>query len=96
MFDLKNYIQIQHKLSCVRLFVTHLTLCPPATRDPFHADKGAQRVCDILSQTLACLWVLSPTGLPTPASIVAMLLSLCFAFPSLVGIYGRLDNLIGT
>jgi hypothetical protein len=20
-------------------------LCPPATRDPFHADTGAQRVC---------------------------------------------------
>ena len=20
-------------------------LCPPETRDPFHADKGAQRVC---------------------------------------------------
>ena len=45
MFDLKNYIQIPHELSCVRLFVTHPTLCPPATRDLFHADKGAQRVC---------------------------------------------------
>ena len=45
MFDLKNYIQIPHELSCVRLFVTHPTLCSPATRDMFHTDKGAQRVC---------------------------------------------------
>jgi hypothetical protein len=45
MLDLKNYVQIPHDLSCVRLFVTHPTLCPPTIRDPFHADKGAQRVC---------------------------------------------------
>jgi hypothetical protein len=51
MFDLKNYIQIPHELSCVRLFVNHSTLCPPETRDPFHADKGAQRVCGRVGET---------------------------------------------
>jgi hypothetical protein len=45
MLDLTNYIQILHNLSCVHLSVIHPTLCPPETRDPFHADKGAQRVC---------------------------------------------------
>ena len=47
MLDLTNYIQILHNLSCVHLSVIHPTLCPPMTRDPFHADKGAQRVCGI-------------------------------------------------
>jgi hypothetical protein len=37
----EKYIQIPHDLSCVHLFVTHPTLCPPSTRDQFHADKGA-------------------------------------------------------
>ena len=45
MLDLTNYIQILHNLSCVHLSVIHPTLCPLETRDPFHADKGAQRVC---------------------------------------------------
>ena len=47
MLDLRNYIQIQHNLPCVLLSVIHPMLCPPATRDLFHADKGAQRVCGI-------------------------------------------------
>jgi hypothetical protein len=47
MIDLTSYIQILHNLSCVHLSVIHPTLCPPMTRDPFHADKGAQRVCGI-------------------------------------------------
>jgi hypothetical protein len=42
MLNLTNYIQILHNLSCVPLSVIHLTLCPPMTRDLFHADKGAQ------------------------------------------------------
>ena len=45
MLDLTNYIQIPHDLSSVHLFVIHPMLCPPMTRDPFHTDKGAQRVC---------------------------------------------------
>ena len=49
MLDLTKYIQILHNLSCVHLSVIHPTLCPPATRDPFHADKGAQRVCSTYS-----------------------------------------------
>jgi hypothetical protein len=49
MLDLTNYIQILHNLSCLSCICLsfHPTLCPPATRDPFHADKGAQRVCGI-------------------------------------------------
>jgi hypothetical protein len=44
MLNLTNYIQILHNLACWS--VCHLpTLCPPVTRDPFHADKGTQRVC---------------------------------------------------
>jgi hypothetical protein len=41
----ENYTQIPHDLFCVHLSVTHPTLCPPTMRDPFHTDKGAQRVC---------------------------------------------------
>jgi hypothetical protein len=44
MLDLTNYIQILHNLSCVHLSVISsdaLSTCP---RDPFHADKEAQRV----------------------------------------------------
>jgi hypothetical protein len=44
MLDLTNYIQILHNLSCVHLSI-HPTLCPPVTRDRFHTDKEAQRVC---------------------------------------------------
>ena len=51
MLDLTNYIQILHNLSCLSCICLsfHPTLCPPATRDPFHADKGAQRVCGMSS-----------------------------------------------
>jgi hypothetical protein len=45
MLDLTKYIQILHNLSCVHLSVIHPMFCPPATRDLFHADKGAKRVC---------------------------------------------------
>jgi hypothetical protein len=45
MLNLTKYIQILHNLSCVLLSVIHPMLSPPTTRDPFHADKGAQRVC---------------------------------------------------
>jgi hypothetical protein len=44
MLNLTNYIQILHNL--MWWSVCHSpTLCPPVTRDPFHADKGTQRVC---------------------------------------------------
>ena len=45
MFDLKNYIQIPHKLSCVRLSVIHPRFAHPRRETPFHADTGTQRVC---------------------------------------------------
>ena len=43
MLDLKKYIQILHILSCVHLSFIRCFAHP--TRDPFHTDKGAQRVC---------------------------------------------------
>jgi hypothetical protein len=56
MLDLTTYIQILHNLVCWS--VCHsLTLCPPATRDPFHADKGTQRVCSRQHLTRAGLQV---------------------------------------
>ena len=45
MLDLTNYIQILHNLSCVHLSVISSNALPTCPRDPFHADKGAQRVC---------------------------------------------------
>ena len=47
MLNLTNYIKILHNLSCVHLSVIQFlpTPCPLVTRDPFHADKGAQRAC---------------------------------------------------
>jgi hypothetical protein len=45
MLDLTNYIQILHNLSCVHLSVIPSDALPTCPRDPFHADKGIQRVC---------------------------------------------------
>jgi hypothetical protein len=43
---LTNYIQILHNLSCVHLSVIPSNALPTCPRDPFHADKGIQRVCN--------------------------------------------------
>ena len=45
MLDLTKYIQILHNLSCVHLSVNSSDALPTCPRDPFHADKGIQRVC---------------------------------------------------
>ena len=45
MLDLTNHIQILHNLSCVHLSVNSSDALPTCPRDPFHADKGIQRVC---------------------------------------------------
>ena len=45
MFDLTNYTQIPHKLSCVRLSVIHPRFAHPRRETPFHADTGTQKVC---------------------------------------------------
>jgi hypothetical protein len=45
MLDLKNTFRF-HTTSTVCICLSiHPTLCPPETRDLFHTDKGAQRVC---------------------------------------------------
>jgi hypothetical protein len=42
MLDLTNYMQILHNLFVAS--VCHsLTPCPPATRDPFHADRRPEK-----------------------------------------------------
>jgi hypothetical protein len=55
MLNLTNYIQILHNLTCWS--VCHSpTPCPSAPTDPFHADKGTQRVCSKVS-SLWMVWV---------------------------------------
>jgi hypothetical protein len=48
MLDLTNYIQILHNLSCVHLSVITSDALPTCPRDPFHTEKGIQRVCSTL------------------------------------------------
>ena len=45
MFDLTDYTQIPHELSCVCLFVAHPQFAHPRRETPFHTDTGTQRVC---------------------------------------------------
>ena len=56
MLDLTLHSDPTQPLLCASVCQIHPKLCPPVTRDPFHADKGAQRVCCSFHSHRSLLW----------------------------------------
>ena len=59
MFDLTDYTQIPHELSCVCLFVAYPRFAHPCRETLFHADTGTQKVCG-KEEEEKCSWSTCP------------------------------------